>query len=192
MAIIGRATTRSAPDIAKVHVETWRAAYAHLIPDKVLLNLSPDRQAQEWHRIIRGGNTPVIVAAEIGRGVVGFASCGRARSGHRPNGGPFAAPTQREAPGEIYTLYVLPDYQGLGIGRQLLTAALQAMADGDCDRALVWVLSANPARYFYEAMGAQIVAERVERLWGTDLDETAYGWPDLKQAIARLGSLSTP
>ena len=45
--------------------------------------------------------------------------------------------------------------------------------------AFLWVLTGNPSRFFYEAMGGQTVAERQERFAGKLLDETAYAWPDL-------------
>ena len=64
------------------------------------------------------------------------------------------------------------------------------MAKSAEERALIWVLSLNPSRYFYEAMGGCTVAERMSRLWGADLPQTAYGWSDLERVIARLGSCS--
>ena len=33
-------------------------------------------------------------------------------------------------------------------------------------------------------------AERRERLWGADVEETAYAWPNLAYAIDRIGSCS--
>ena len=48
-----------------------------------------------------------------------------------------------------------------------------------CSEAMIWVLSGNPARFFYEALGGVAVAERKEAFAGTLLEETAYGWPDL-------------
>ena len=51
------------------------------------------------------------------------------------------------------------------------------------------MLTANPARFFYEAVGGSAVAERKEAFAGTLLDETGYAWPDLESwlAIARDG-----
>ena len=46
--------------------------------------------------------------------------------------------------------------------------------------AALWVLSGNPSRYFYEAMGGKPIAERKEAFAGTMLDETAYAWLDLR------------
>ena len=52
--------------------------------------------------------------------------------------------------------------------------------------AIIWVLAANPSRFFYEAMGGKRVGEREEKMWGTKLREIAYGWPDLAAGL-RIG-----
>lgn len=192
MAIIGRATVRSAPGIARVYIDSWRAAYAGILPDRVLLSMSVDRQTAEWTWLIRNRaqTQPVMIAAEVGHGVVGVSSVGPCRSSDRPAAGLFARQGDGDATGEVFTLYVGPDYQELGIGRQLLSAAFTALSDCGYARGLLWVLRDNPARFFYERMGGQKVAERRERLWESDVDKIAYGWPDLKGAIARIGSCS--
>jgi GNAT superfamily N-acetyltransferase len=188
MAIIGRATVNNASDIAKVYVDTWRATYAGIVPDKSLLGMSYERQAAEWAWLIRnrGDAQPVIVASEIGHGVVGVTSLGASRVSGRPAEGVYADARV----GEVFTLYVRPEYQERGIGRQLLAGAFAALTERGCGRAVIWVLRDNPARYFYERMGGMTVAERRERIGGRDLDEVSYGWPDLKKAIARIGSCS--
>ena len=192
MAIIGRPSARCAGDIAKVYVEAWRTAYAGLLPDRILLGMNYDRQAADWAWVIRnrGESQPIIVATEIGHGVVGFISFGRSRAVDRPLAGPCADGQGGARVGEIFTLYVLPEFQERGIGRQLLGASFTALRDRGFDRALLWVLRDNHARFFYERMGGVRISERRERQWGCDLDETGYGWPDLRRAITRIGSCS--
>jgi hypothetical protein len=53
---------------------------------------------------------------------------------------------------------------------------------------MVWVLAANPARFFYEAMGGARAGERLEEFAGTQLEELAYGWPDLESWLAQTKS----
>lgn len=192
MAIIGRPSARCADDIAKVYVDTWRAAYAGLLPDKVLLGMSYERQAGDWSWVIRNRaeSQPIIVATEIGHGVVGFVSYGRSRTADRPAEGPCAERQGGPQVGEVFTLYVLSEFQDRGIGRQLLLAAFTSLRDRGFERALLWVLRANNARFFYERLGGVRISERRERLWGCHVDETAYGWPDLRQTIVRIGSCS--
>lgn len=191
MAIIGRASVRSAAGIARVYVDTWRSAYAGILPDKTLIGMSQERQTSEWAWLIRNraDSQTVLCASEIGYGVVGMASCGPGRSHDRPAAGLFAGEEGRKV-GEVFTLYVQPEFQDRGIGRQLLAASFSALSEKGCERAFLWVISSNPSQFFYERMGGRRIANRIERLWGADVDQTAYGWPDLKEAIAKFGSYS--
>lgn len=187
------AVQSDAAAIARVHVETWRAAYAGVVPDHYLIAMSEKEQRRAWRQQIatRGWAGSVLVAEALdpgaldpgaldagaldagapdagGRRLVGFGSCGGLRGGSLP----FKA--------EIYTLYVADDWQGRGIGRDLLASLFQALLRAGQSSAFLWVLSRNPSRFFYEAMGGEKVAERQERFAGTWLEEMAYGWPDLE------------
>ena len=187
MASIELATERAAAGIARVYVDAWRSSYAALLPHRMLIDMSYERQAREWSWVIRNraARQPVIVAAEADYGVVGFASFGPSRLGDRFVGGAGANV------GEIYTLYVHPDFQERGIGRRLLVAAFAAMIDKGYGCGFLWVLRDNPSRYFYERVGGKAVAERREHLWGCMLDQVCYSWPDLTQAVDRFGSCET-
>jgi len=86
--------------------------------------MSYERQSREWSWVIKNRSEvqPVIVAAEANRGIVGFTSFGLSRVTDRPPGGPYAGDGEAHV-GEIYTLYVRPEYQDRGIGRRLLASA---------------------------------------------------------------------
>ncbi len=161
--------------IARVHVETWRATYAGIVPDAYLVAMTESKQALQWNNAIRSVVAPeaVLVAESSdlpGGRIVGFGSCGRAR--------------QRPGAGEVFTLYVAPDWQGRGIGRRLLHGLLAKLERGGLNEALVWELSDNPARFFYEAMGARRAAERQGPFAGVHLEEAAYAWGDLAAWLA--------
>ena len=70
-----------------------------------------------------------------------------------------------------------------GVGRALLTRMFAEFLAQNLDSAIVWVLAANPARFFYETVDGKRSAEREERLWGADLPEIAYIWRDLTAAL---------
>jgi ribosomal protein S18 acetylase RimI-like enzyme len=164
--------------IGRIYVETWRTTYAGMVPDRVLLGMSEARQRMRWAQWFqRPGSEFALVAQDRDAGLVGFVSCGAAR------GRPLASSGINGA-GEVFTLYVLPDFQGQGVGRRLLAGAFQGLADRRFGAAVIWVLAANPARFFYEALGGRRIAEQQERLWGTKLPEYAYLWPDLGAALA--------
>jgi ribosomal protein S18 acetylase RimI-like enzyme len=166
---IRRAGPADARMIGRVHVETWRATYAGIVPDRVLVEMSADGKAAQWRRLLlRPQLGEAVLVADLPQiGVVGFASCGRADE------------TALGLDGEIHTLYVHPDWQERGIGRRLLCTALRFLKRSGRRGAFLWVLAQNPARFFYEAMGGERMGEREERLWQVALPEIAYGWPDL-------------
>lgn len=155
--------------IARVHVETWRATYPGILPDRYLVNLSPAAYARRWSLLLgqerRGRRTFVGVD---GRGdVVAFASCGPQRTALSGYGG------------EFYAIYVANEAQGQGWGRRLLGAMAQDLLDVGVPAAVVWVLRDNPSRWFYERLGGQRLAEQPISFAGARLVETAYGWTDL-------------
>ena len=177
-----------AAGIARVHVETWRAAYPGLVPDHVLVSMSRQRHQDQWSRTLdcpRTEHAALVAEATGGKdaartSIVGFGSCGAVRD----------APLGHA--GEIYTLYVQPDYQDLGIGRALLHGLFDCLVARGMNSGLVWVLAENPSRFFYEIMGGRRVAERDECLWGSVLAEAAYGWPDLGALGARHNARRRP
>ncbi len=160
------ASLEDAEAIARVHVETWRTTYAGMLPDDMLVRMSVEGQARMWRRMLRDGET-VLVAEDPAAGIIGFASYGPNRSGR----GDFS--------GEIYTLYILPDYQDRGLGRGLLGALFAALQREGHNSALIWVVADNPTRFFYEAMGGRRVAARDAKMWGTKVSELAYGWDSI-------------
>jgi ribosomal protein S18 acetylase RimI-like enzyme len=178
------ATPSDAFAIAHVHVETWRATYPTLLPHEYLAkNLSIDTRAIYWQRALQAGDAheAVFVAAE-GYDIVGFCSVGPARkipSTARPQGGKY---------GEVFTLYVLPDYHEQGIGRMLLANGFAELVERGFEAALLWVVSGNPSRFFYEAMGGKPIGSDVEKFAGAPIEEICYAWPQLAAAMTRLAA----
>ena len=83
MIAIRRARARDAPGIAAVHVATWRSAYAGLLPDEFLENLSAIRLAGQYDRSIRMGlgvHVAIDASDDAEPELVGFTSARRSRS----------------------------------------------------------------------------------------------------------------
>ncbi len=181
MTTVRAAVAADATAIAKIHIDTWRDTYAGLIPDRILLKMSERVHVAMWSAELARSRSDgaILVAHDTGAGVIGFGSCGRVRVADPPYSG------------EVFTLYVYPDFQGNGIGKRLLEALFRRLLKQDLGSALIWVLADNPARFFYQAMGGTVVAVREQRLWGTTLEESGYGWADLGQAVAADGPCST-
>ncbi len=158
--------------IARIEVDTWRSTYAGMLPDRVLLNMSERRQTGSWASFLRHRPEDVVVAQSDGN-IVGFGNCGTQRDS-----------TIRFA-GEVYTLYVSPDRQGAGFGRQLLLSLFQRLVNTGHATALVWVVRANPGRFFYERIGGQMIMHRKIPVGGQPVEAVAYGWRDLSQVLAK-------
>jgi ribosomal protein S18 acetylase RimI-like enzyme len=79
--------------------------------------------------------------------------------------------------GEIYELYLRPEFQGLGFGRRLFTAARRDLAQSGLRSLVVWALSDNDSAVeFYRALGGRAVARSSERFGTRVLDKVAYAW----------------
>jgi ribosomal protein S18 acetylase RimI-like enzyme len=153
--------------IARIEVETWRATYAGMLPDRLLISMSERRQKSSWAGLVRYRPGDVIVAEQEGDGVVGFGNCGAQRDPSLPY------------TGEVFTLYVTPDSQNLGVGRRLVGALFDRLLEKGRTSALIWVIAANPSRYFYERMGGRLILTRHIRVAGEPVEAVAYAWPDL-------------
>jgi ribosomal protein S18 acetylase RimI-like enzyme len=112
-------------------------------------------------------------------GVVGGGRCGPVRD-------PPEGLSGREIRvGEVYTLYVEPDFQNRGLGRRLLDALFRQLRADGCDTAVLWMLAANPTRFFYEGLGGVRVGERVDTMAAVDVEEVAFAWHDLEAPLVR-------
>lgn len=160
---IRKADPGDAPAIAEVHRAAWQGAYAGMIPHKALTRMIGRRGAEWWANAIRKSATVLVV--EIGGAIVGYTTVGRNRA--------------RELPqqGEIYELYLLPEYQGVGLGSRLFKAARAKLAEHGLKGAVVWALEDNlNAMSFYAGFGGRDIAEGVEVFDQKALRKIAFVW----------------
>ena len=150
--------------VARVQGAAWRNTYRGLVPDSYM-----DRQDRNLDRRIAGIaewlEPPHIafVAVTPADHVVGYAVGGSSRDPTPPDG-------------ELYAIYLLAGWQGVGAGRLLLDAVRQALADRGMLSMVVWVLADNPARRFYERMGGVPVGSRRIAFDERTLEEVSYVW----------------
>ncbi len=167
---IREANTTDAGAMAKVRVDTWRAAYRGIISDDYLASLSYENTASQWREMILNHLRPgalALVAEDAQDGIVGIAVGGPESSGD---------PIYQA---QIYVLYVLPEHQRRGIGRKLVEAEVHHFLDQRLTTMLIWVLADNPWQAFYEALGGHPVRKKEEEIGGIRYMEVGYGWDDL-------------
>jgi GNAT superfamily N-acetyltransferase len=168
---IRQARQEDAAKIAQVYIDSWQDTYPGVLPSALLSAMTLKGQTARWLAAIRAQDREHVLAADMsGEGVVGMASLGPARDG------------SLGFDGEVYTLYVDPSCYGRGIGRALLQGAFLTLQTQGMASCLIWAHAHNYARYFYEAMGGRLIAERSTKLMGEAVPECAFGWKKLALA----------
>lgn len=155
-------TEADSRDLAEVHVAAWRYAYAGIIPGLTLERMVARRGPSWWRRMHERGFRALVLDCD---GVLaGYATLGRSR-----------VPAVRR--GEIYELYLRPEFQGCGLGRQLFGGARARLRQNGLDSLIVWALAENAlACRFYRGMGGAPSARARERFCGVPLDKVGFVW----------------
>ncbi|HEX2655076.1 MAG TPA: GNAT family N-acetyltransferase [Xanthobacteraceae bacterium] len=160
---IRRAKPADAEAVASTHDEAWRNTYRGIIPGQELEKLISRRGPVWWECAIRKGSRVALLI--YNDQVAGYANYGRNRA------------RSLTYDGEIYELYLRPEFQGLGFGRRLFTSARRDLAQSGLKSLVVWALSDNePAVEFYRTLGGRAVARSSERFGTRNLDKVAFGW----------------
>lgn len=160
---IRKAEPDDADDIAEVHDSAWRNAYAGIIPHRALNRMIGRRGPKWWSHAIKRSAT--VLVAEIGGEVAGYATLGRNRA------------RELKQQGEVYELYLRPEYQGIGLGSRLFLEARKMLASSGLKGVVVWALEENQnAVSFYDGAGGRDMAEGVEVFDHKALRKIAFVW----------------
>jgi ribosomal protein S18 acetylase RimI-like enzyme len=164
---IRQATVDDAPQIARVHCESWRSTYPGLIPQHVIddwANL--EVRTKQWTETLVAAKSPVWVHEQSGV-IVGFSSAGSAK------------PATDGLTGQLFALYLMQSAHRQGIGQALTQTALHYLQTIGHTRVRVEMMKDNwPAIRFYERMGATFREEAQFEMSGVALTELVYGWDD--------------
>src|SRR6202163_1702813 len=137
---IRRAKAGDAGAVADAHDEAWRTAYQGIIPGAELEKLIMRRGPAWWDSAIRKGSR--IALLQFGDKIAGYANYGRNRA------------RSLYYDGEIYELYLRPEFQGLGFGHKLFSSVRRDLTQSGLQSMVVWALSDNVgALAFYLSLG---------------------------------------
>jgi GNAT superfamily N-acetyltransferase len=105
-----------------------------------------------------------LIAVDEEDVIYGFATTGRSHDSDLPD------------LGEVWAIYVDPQYWGTGVGRLLMDASRDQLRRDGAREALLWVLAGNErARRFYEIGGWRPDgARRMEIFGDSALEEVRY------------------
>ncbi|MEQ8584432.1 MAG: GNAT family N-acetyltransferase [Thalassobaculaceae bacterium] len=176
------AETSDAIGLARVQIETWRDAYVGVMPDATLVDLDEIRAAVRWTRLVSGLEEPERLSVAVADGdAIGFCHGGPGRRSMR------LATEAGERMGEVYALYVDPNFQSLGIGRALLGDVAQGLESDGFEGLTILTLEGNRhARRFYETLGGAPGGTVPSVVSGVPVDQTPYAWPDISVLVRRI------
>jgi len=161
---VRRAEPDDAVAISETHRAAWQQAYSGLIPYRALRTMVERRSHRWWRRAIRGSTS--ILVLEVGGVIAGYATLGLNRARSLPQ------------EGEIYELYLKPEYQGIGFGSHLFREAKRLLSSLGCKGLVVWTLADNDTAVdFYRALGGVDIAEGAESFDRQRIRKVAFVWP---------------
>ena len=159
---IRRPALEDAPALAALHGAAWRSAYRGIIPGVTLERMIARRGPDFWRQMQGRGGALIL---EFDGTAAGYAVTGPNRV------------RQPGAEGEIYELYLGPEYQGAGLGRRLFQASREELRRAARRGMVVRSLAMNEnACGFYAAMGGRRLGRGSERIDGTKLATVTYHW----------------
>jgi L-amino acid N-acyltransferase YncA len=151
------------PELGKLHAITWAQTYNAVNPNIGL------RQSQ-WEKAFNeenDGSWFCIVIANKKNELVGFAKgkINKDSSGLH---------------GELNKIYLLRNYQRLGIGKKLFRLVVQRFLNMGVNDMVLFGVPQNPSCAFHEAMGGERLYSKKGNFDG------GYRWPDLKKNLHEL------
>ena len=164
--IIRPAKIEDAEGIAKVHIETWQYAYKGQLPQKMLDELSIEKRLEVWKEQLINPKPETFNFVALVDGVLaGWVTGGITREDD-----------VSEEVGELYGIYVHPDYIGKGLGSKLINKLLDTLKVEGYKKATLWVLTSNEkSRKWYESKGWKVDGKiKIDKREGYDLHETRY------------------
>ena len=157
--------------IARVQVDSYRTAYAGILPGSYLQHFTYQEQEQDWVDLLSSRQMAVLHVATTGsEEIVGYALA-RSNSEDFP---PYDS--------ELVALHVGNQHMRHGVGRQLLDSVSRELHRQGGRSLFVWVLADNPACQFYEKLGGVFLGQKPwqnNAYFGTHIYEVAYGWANI-------------
>ena len=172
MAVLIRAATiDDCASIARVQVDSYRTAYAGILPQAYLDHFTYEEQTQDWRDLLSSGSHDILLVAQPDSGEIAGYALGRSGGDIQP----FES--------ELVALHVRRSHQRQGLGQQLFTVCAQQLWHKGCTSMMLWVLAQNPARAFYEHLGGRLIGTRQVDLGAGDVvaTEVAYGWVNIEK-----------
>jgi ribosomal protein S18 acetylase RimI-like enzyme len=172
------ASTGDVHDLARIHIEGWRASYGGLVDQSFLDSLNAEKRAQEWAAWMESG-TEVLIARDDDNNAAGFIAFGKLMTA--PPGMSSVRPLYTS---EILAIYILPEYWRNGLGRKLMGEAAVRLMEKKHRSLCLWVLEKNTrGNAFYKALGGERCGKKQVEIGGRKLTDVCYGWRNIAAVL---------
>lgn len=145
--VIRKNELKDQEQMAHIKIDGWKNAYDRIIASKYLKTLDYKKQTERYIASFDEYKDLVLVAVR-GEEVLGYSCYQYFDRGHKFDS-------------ELVSLYIKPEYKGMGIGTKLLKATIKELKENDKKNMILWCLSDNKAAIsFYEKNGGKKVIEK--------------------------------
>lgn len=163
MLTIRYANISDAKTLGEIHSKSWKAAYKHIVPDEILQNISPEKRQKYFEKALTDGWEEDAIIFKDNE-AVGLICIGKCRDADKT-----------DTFGEIWGIYLLPEYWSIGIGSELINWGLNELRKRNYSKVTLWVLEENiNARKFYEKIGFKHDGTVKQITIGKNLNEYRY------------------
>jgi len=152
-----------AKTLGEIHSASWKNAYQGIIPDEILHSITPEKREAYFRRALsEGWEEDAIISNEDQ--AFGLICIGKSRDFD-----------QSDDYGEIWGIYLLPEYWNQGIGSRLIDWGINELKTRGYTHVSLWVLEENMnARRFYERKGFMHDGTKKAIRIGIELIEIRY------------------
>jgi len=165
-------------NLAAIHSASKQVAEKGIIYDEDLAIFSPEYYQDKWRQWSQAEDTSIVIAYDEDNSAMGFVSFGRIKT--RPD---FDRGVVPKFGGEIYALYIHPDYFHKRVGTALFKKACENLAEKKLTSMILWAMKKNKrACAFYDKMGGERVGKkRIEIGEKSYADESCFAWKDVRK-----------
>jgi len=157
------ANAGDAKTLGEILSKSWHAAYKGIVPDSVLDEMTPEVCGERMRKsFYKGWDGAALIYAD-GK-AAGLMCIGKCRDEDLDG-----------SVGEVWGMYLLPEYWNKGIGSYFMDWALKELKAKEYKKAVLWVLEDNlNARRFYEKRGFRLDGTVKRTIIGEELNECRY------------------
>ena len=173
---VRKGNVSDAKGVSEVTSYTWVTTYKGLLPDEILDERvkTIDERAIKIARSIEEKDN-LYVAVDDNK-VVGIVTYGKSRN------------EKYKDSGEIYSIYVLDNYQGFGLGKKLFLTGIKELINMGYDSLILNVLDGNDTINFYKKFGGIKIGEKEEFLGNVKIKENILLFNELNKIYSDFSS----